>query len=65
VKVIKRLYGDKIADRSYWWLCVAGFFQFTDSDYWFDSDEWWEYSVDYTHFSNRALALCDKITYLS
>jgi len=60
VKMIKKEFDDKIADRAYWWLCVAGFLQFQDIDQWWDSDQHWTYSVDYTKFAPRALAFLEK-----
>ena len=61
VKLVMRKFGDRIADLAYWWLVVAGFFQFQDTKQWWSSDKNWTYSVDYTKFAPRGLALLKKL----
>jgi hypothetical protein len=64
MNVIRNTYGNTIANKSYWWLCVLGFFQFQDTRRWFDSDDSWRESVDYCRLSARGMALIEKLTHL-
>ena len=61
IKLVKKSFDDRIADLAYWWLVVAGFFQFQDTKQWWISDKNWTYSVDYTKFAPRGLALLKKL----
>ncbi|MCE9555710.1 MAG: nucleotide-binding protein [Planctomycetes bacterium] len=62
MEIVRKHFDNSVTNVAYWWLVVAGFFQFEDIDYWFDSDGSWKDSVDYVTISARGLALIDKLS---
>ncbi|HVX12221.1 MAG TPA: TIR domain-containing protein [Pirellulales bacterium] len=61
METVAKYFDDEATDLSYWWLVVGGFFQFQDIDHWWDDEDDWQESVDYTAFTPRGLALLEKI----
>lgn len=63
IKTIAQRFGNTVANESYWWLIVYGFFQFSDIDVWFEEgkgEPTWKDSINYARWTERAFALIER-----
>ncbi len=63
ITAIGQRFGKTVANESYWWLIVYGFFQFSGVDVWFEDGKGeprWTDSINYARWTERAFALIER-----